>query len=229
MGPHNRSNSVFSVSSARACGAASDVGSPIGQVKGGGGRSRLSCRWITDKTEDAETAKLDMEICRVKARVMVADFKEKAKKNTTEVGYLKLVAQQLRYQIATREPFVPEEASDAQIATLWGAKGITADHVYIVGLCDEAIPGQIRDEYPGTQADFIDEQRRLFYVSITRSKKTLVLSRPRKIKRQAARDIGLSTDPKAFFVITLQISRFLLEIMTFLPAAKEGDDWVKKL
>jgi superfamily I DNA/RNA helicase len=179
--------------------------------------------WITDKTEDAETAKLDMEICRVKARAMLADFKAKAtKKKTTEVGYLKLVAQQLRYQIATREPFVPEDASDAQIATLWGAKGITADHVYIVGLCDEAIPGQMRDEYPGTNADFIDEQRRLFYVSITRSKKTLVLSRPRKFKRQAARDIGLSNDPKAFFVITLQISRFLLEIMTFLPDAKEG-------
>jgi len=182
--------------------------------------------WISALTEDAETARLDMGICRVKALAMLADVK--SKKTKTEKQYLKTIAQQLRYQIATREPFVPDEASDAQIATLWGAKGITADHVFIVGLCDEAIPGERRDEYPGTDKDYIEEQRRLFYVSITRSKKTLVLSRASRIKRQDARETGLSTGQTGFWG-TLKMSRFLRDIMKFLPTAEDGEEWVKTL
>jgi len=77
----------------------------------------------------------------------------------------------LRYQIATRDPFATDETPDIQVATFWGAKGVTAEHVYILGLCDEAIPGTKREEYPGTDAEYIDEQRRLFYVSLTRAKK----------------------------------------------------------
>ncbi len=64
-----------------------------------------------------------------------------------------------------------------EIATLWGAKGVTADHVYILGLCAEALPGERKDDYPGTDEDHHEEQRRLFYVSITRTTKTLVMSR----------------------------------------------------
>ena len=66
--------------------------------------------------------------------------------------------------------------------TLWGAKGVTAEHVYLLGVCKEALPGERRDEYPGTDADYVDEQRRLFYVSITRAKKTLVREAPRARK-----------------------------------------------
>jgi superfamily I DNA/RNA helicase len=182
--------------------------------------------WISDETEDDETARLDMGICRVKALAMLADVK--SRKTKTEKQYLKIVAQQLRYQIATREPFVPEETSDAQIATLWGAKGITADHVFILGLCDEAIPGERRDEYPGTDKDYIEEQRRLFYVSITRSRKTLVLSRANRMRRQEARETGLSTGQTGFWV-TLKMSRFLRDIMKFLPNAEDGEEWVDGL
>jgi DNA helicase-2/ATP-dependent DNA helicase PcrA len=162
----------------------------------------------------------------VKALAMLADVK--SRKTKTEKQYLKIVAQQLRYQIATREPFVPEETSDAQIATLWGAKGITADHVFILGLCDEAIPGERRDEYPGTDKDYIEEQRRLFYVSITRSRKTLVLSRANRMRRQEARETGLSTGQTGFWV-TLKMSRFLRDIMKFLPNAEDGEEWVDGL
>jgi superfamily I DNA/RNA helicase len=74
---------------------------------------------------------------------------------------------------------------------LWGAKGATAEHVYLQGVCREAIPGERREGYPGTEADYIDEQRRLFYVSITRTKKTLVLSRALEVKRGPARQMGV--------------------------------------
>ena len=110
---------------------------------------------------------------------------------STAQGQLKEVARRLRYQIATREPFVPDETSDLQVATLWGAKGVTADHVYVIGLCKEAIPGIRHEAYPGTDLEFREEQRRLFYVSITRSKKTLVLSRANSIARGQAKQLGL--------------------------------------
>ncbi|HWW82912.1 MAG TPA: 3'-5' exonuclease, partial [Vicinamibacterales bacterium] len=83
--------------------------------------------------------------------------------------------------MGTREPFVADQTADLQVTTLSGAKGITAEHVYVLGMCQEAIPGARRDEYPGTEQEYVDEQRRLFYVSITRTKRTLVLSRPRFI------------------------------------------------
>jgi DNA helicase II / ATP-dependent DNA helicase PcrA len=111
-----------------------------------------------------------------------------------------------------------------QVATLWGAKGVTADHVYILGVCDEAIPGERRDDYPGTEADFLDEQRRLFYVSITRSKRTLVLSRARRIPRGDARQLGLAAAGNAFHP-PLQMSRFLRDIIGLLPAAVRGEEW----
>lgn len=182
--------------------------------------------WITNETKDAETAKIDMEICRAKARAMLRDVKAH-KMSRSPTRCLKEVAQHLRYQIATREPFIPEEASDAQIATLWGAKGITADHVFILGLCDPAIPGTRRDEYPGTDLQYEEEQRRLFYVSITRSKKTLVLSRAKRMRGTDAAQMGLYAGAPPFWV-NLEMSRFLRDITGFLPPAEDGDEWVTK-
>src|SRR5204863_3640760 len=90
------------------------------------------------------------------------------------------------------EPLDIGEPSNVHVSTRWGAKGVTAEHVYILGVCREGLPGERRKEYPGTELDYVDEQRRLFYVSITRAKKTLVISRALKIKRGAARQLGLS-------------------------------------
>jgi DNA helicase II / ATP-dependent DNA helicase PcrA len=199
---------------------ARDLKAPEGFLK----RVFAESPWITAQTTDADTAKIDMGICRTKALAMLEDLK--ASKKMSARDYLRLLAERLRYQIATREPFIVDEAADAQIATLWGAKGITADHVFILGLCDQAIPGTRRDAYPGTDKDYIEEQRRLFYVSITRSRKTLVLSRARKIRTGEARDVGLLGADASGFWVTLKMSRFLREIMTLLPEAEEGENWV---
>lgn len=181
-------------------------------------------RWVTDKTVDAETAKLDMELCAAKALAML-DEQKKAKPGGSASRWLREVAQRLRYQIATREPFVPDETADLQVATLWGAKGVTAEHVYVLGLCDEAIPGTRRDEYPGTDREYEEEQRRLFYVSITRSKKTLVLSRGQDIKKGEALRIGLSVADRGGYWVSLTMSRFLRDIIKFLPQAQRGESW----
>jgi superfamily I DNA/RNA helicase len=117
------------------------------------------------------------------------------------------------------------ESSDLQVATLWGAKGVTAEHVYILGACGEALPGQRREEYPGTDADYVDEQRRLFYVSITRAKETLVISRALRVGRGPAKQLGLTVTTGSKFWGDLKMSPFLHDIMSVLPYAVPDDSW----
>jgi superfamily I DNA/RNA helicase len=119
--------------------------------------------WVTPKTEDDETSRLDMQLCFDKAMTMLEEVEEAHPKWKARQVLAEL-ARRLRYQIATREPFASDDESDLQVATLWGAKGVTADHVYVLGLAAEAIPGERREEYPGTDTEFSEEQRRLFYV-----------------------------------------------------------------
>ncbi len=63
-------------------------------------------------------------------------------------------------------PQVAEEApeSPVRLMTLHGAKGLSADAVIVVDLNDEIIPGDAE----------VEEQRRLFYVSITRARHRLI-------------------------------------------------------
>ena len=181
-------------------------------------------RWGADQLPDRKTAELDMELLLTKACDICQELQRNNLHSTVQ-AQLKAVARRLRYQIATREPFVPDESSDLQVATLWGAKGVTADHVYVIGLCKEAIPGTRREEYPGTDLEFEEEQRRLFYVSITRSKKTLVLSRANSIARGRAKQLGLQVSGRNVHRADLEMCPFLRDIMLYLPDCQEGESW----
>jgi superfamily I DNA/RNA helicase len=180
--------------------------------------------WIERSTEK-ETAKLDMELMRQKALEMVEELIEEGENRPPVNKILQRTARQLRYQIATREPFSPKgEPTSLQVATLWGAKGVTADHVYILGLCQEAIPGRRREEYPGTDEDYEEEQRRLFYVSITRPRRTLVLSRAEKIRPGEAQRLNLSVRTPRGHWADLRMCPFLRDIIGFLPHAQSGEN-----
>ncbi len=87
----------------------------------------------------------------------------------------------------------------------------------------EVILVERRLEYPGTEEEFLEEQRRLFYVSITRSKCTLVLSRAKRIRRGAARRLGLSVNGWNQHWANLEMCPFLRDIMPCLPEAQDGD------
>src|SRR5439155_20110151 len=141
--------------------------------------------------EKVDGATLDLHLLREKTLALLKQEQERKPKDQP-LQHLQRVAERLRHQIATNEPLATGESSNLQVATLWGAKGVTAEHVYILGVCQEALPGQRRDEYPGTDADYRDEQRRLFYVSITRAKRTLVISRALRVGRGPAKQIGLT-------------------------------------
>jgi UvrD-like helicase C-terminal domain len=92
-------------------------------------------------------------------------------------------------------------------------------------VCREALPGQRREEYPGTDAEYREEQRRLFYVSITRAKKTLVISRALRVGRGAAKQLGLTVTTGNKYWADLGMSPFLHDIMGILPPAVRGASW----
>ncbi len=178
--------------------------------------------WHASESPDPVTATLDMKEILSKACDI---YEELDQEDLTENQKLAEIAVQLRYQIATREPLVPSEHSDLRVATLWGAKGATAHHVYVIGLCNEAIPGLPHDGYPGTPLEFFQEQQRLFYVSLTRSKKTLVLSRSESILHGDAARLGFAQGKGNRYERELDMCDFLHEIRDCLPRAQKGEDW----
>jgi superfamily I DNA/RNA helicase len=183
--------------------------------------------WIGDgyDKERREGAEFDLHLLTQKAVVLLRQEVEH-RPNDVPAQHLRAVTERLRHQIATNEPLTTDEPTDLQIATLWGAKGVTAEHVYLLGACREAIPGERRDEYPGTEAEYVDEQRRLFYVSITRPKKTLVLSRALKVKRGPARQMELKVASSGGpYWANLRMSPFLQDILSLLPEAVAGESW----
>ena len=175
--------------------------------------------WISASEARPELARDDLNRLRVEATRM---FEEKPDMTLAEL------VQQLRYRIATREPLGEEDQPDVKIVTLWGAKGLTADFVYIVGLCDEALPGPYdRDATGLEEGDHLQEQLRLLYVSLTRAKKTLVISRPAKIKRGKVPALGLKRRAGGSrYYQSLQQCRFFDQLAPdSLPASVKGDDW----
>jgi superfamily I DNA/RNA helicase len=182
--------------------------------------------WITGSydNEKSECATLDLQLLKEKTLALLKQEQER-KPEDPPIRHLRRVAERLRHQIATNEPLETVEPSHLQVTTLWGAKGVTAEHVYILGVCKEALPGARRDEYPGTDADYVDEQRRLFYVSITRAKKTLVISRALRVGRGPAKQLGLTVTTGSKYWADLKMSPFLHDIIGLLPDGVAGDSW----
>lgn len=75
------------------------------------------------------------------------------------------------------QPEMPTEAEFVRIMSLHKSKGLTADFVAVLGLIEGVVPGAPDDELDHqAQAAKWEEDRRVFYVAMTRAKKTLILS-----------------------------------------------------
>src|SRR5262249_33836116 len=114
-------------------------------------------RWIAENSAAPELARDDIDRLRTEAERMLDEAEE-------ALTLFSLV-QHLRYRISTREPLGQDDEPDIKIVTLWGAKGLTADFVYLAGLCDEALPGPFDEDSTGLTEDEHElEQLRLLYV-----------------------------------------------------------------
>jgi len=175
-------------------------------------------RWIDYEGGDAALAREDLARLRTEAERVLAERPDAS---------LADVMRQLRYRIATREPIGLADAGGVRIVTLWGAKGLTADHVYLVGLCDEALPGPHDPESTGlTAEEHLNEQRRLLFVSVTRARESLVLSRPSLIARGTVKTLRLLEHGNNRWWQDLSETRFFEDVgRDALPGAVDGARW----
>lgn len=176
-------------------------------------------RWVDYTDGDADLAREDIGRLRIEAERYLAE--------RPDAG-LKDVVRQLRYRIATREPIGIDDVGGVRIVTLWGAKGLTAHHVYLVGLCDEALPGPHDEESTGLTAEkHQDEQRRLLFVSLTRARDSLVLSRPARLQRGIVKTLRLLEHGRNPWWQDLTETRFFEDVpRAVLPDAVSGETWV---
>ncbi|MEX2247734.1 MAG: ATP-dependent helicase [Dehalococcoidia bacterium] len=115
-----------------------------------------------------------------------------------------------------RGPEVPEESQVIRVMSLHKSKGLTADLVVIVGLVDGLLPFTADDAEVPFEAQ-LEEQRRLFYVAMTRTRRVLLLSSGRRMRVDLARRMGMFRVPPGTYFDN-QVSRFVSEVTPPAPA-----------
>lgn len=123
------------------------------------------------------------------------------------------------------QPEMPTEGDFIRIMSLHKSKGLTSRVTIIVGCIHGLIPFVANDLPPAEQPAHLQEQRRLFYVALTRAKEVLVLSSAASIPRAMSHQIGAilrGGDAVTGHTIACQ---FLDELGPQAPAAQFGPTW----
>lgn len=124
------------------------------------------------------------------------------------------------------QPEMPEEGEFVRVMSLHKSKGLTSKVAIVAGCTEGLIPFR-DDEQPQAEQDTIlREQRRLFYVAITRCTEVLVLSSAARMERQLAWKIGAKLQPGRSQIGKTIASRFLDELGPTAPAPQTGDQWM---
>ncbi|TEB09089.1 ATP-dependent helicase [Pelotomaculum propionicicum] len=131
-------------------------------------------------------------------------------------------------------PNVPEEVNHVRIMSLHASKGLGAKMVIICGCIEGLIPRDDPELTDGERQQLIEEQRRLFYVAITRCKNesgiypgTLILSSCVEIPGVEA--VRLRIPARHDQNRRVVASRFLRELGPQRPRAEVGRDYLLRL
>jgi superfamily I DNA/RNA helicase len=111
------------------------------------------------------------------------------------------------------QPEVPSAATNVRIMTLHKAKGLSAHTVIVLGCVEGLIPSYGSAGSVDEQTALLAEQRRLFYVAMTRAKERLILSTWVKAPQADAMQMG-ATNPKwaGKGIMMVRASRFISEL-----------------
>ncbi len=129
------------------------------------------------------------------------------------------------------QPELPTDVDYVRVMSLHKSKGLTADMVIILGCIAGMIPSIIpKDLTPSEQVQFIEEQRRLFFVALTRSRKTLVLSSvstlPRNLAHRMRVPLGRGGDATH---ARTRASMFIGELGASAPQPLSGNQFLQQL
>src|SRR5690606_30858687 len=122
------------------------------------------------------------------------------------------------------QPEVPTDPSFVRIMSLHKSKGLTAKVVIVAGVIEGLVPFLDREDPIAEQQRQLEEQRRLFYVAITRCTDRLVLSSVSQLPSNHARTWRLPGQTRGRVVRT-QASRFIGELGPTAPRAVSGTAW----
>jgi DNA helicase-2/ATP-dependent DNA helicase PcrA len=126
------------------------------------------------------------------------------------------------------QPEMPAEGDFVRIMSLHKSKGLTSRATIIVGCMRGLIPFIKSDLTPQEQQAHFQEQRRLFYVALTRAKEVLVISSAASVPRAAAHHELMGVVLKggnAQHGRTIPCE-FLHDLGPQAPAALAGPSWV---
>ena len=126
------------------------------------------------------------------------------------------------------QPEVPIESAEARVMSFYKSKGLTAQLVVLAGLVEGLIPGTPRERWTDAERQaYLEEQRRLFYVGLTRTTRTLVLSSYSTLPAGTARHVRASIGryQPGGQTVTVLASSLLSELGTARPAAVRGHAW----
>jgi DNA helicase II / ATP-dependent DNA helicase PcrA len=136
--------------------------------------------------------------------------------------------QELRTVIT--QPEIPGDQSNIiRVMSLHKSKGLTARVVVVAGCVAGAIPTVDRDEPPDEQLRQIQEQRRLFYVAITRTTDVLVISGAARMPFGDAKQMNLQFGSGPGGNVTLIASPFLQQLGPQRPQTETGQAWRARL
>jgi len=125
------------------------------------------------------------------------------------------------------QPELPTDVDYVRVMSLHKSKGLTADMVVVVGCIEGLIPTLRDDLPPAEQARSLEEQRRLFYVAITRTRRILVLSSVTQIPRKLAHRMRAKVSGGVRTHAATITSRFIAELGPMCPQPIRGRELLR--
>lgn len=132
---------------------------------------------------------------------------------------------------AISQPEIPTEIADVRIMSLHKSKGLSAPVTIIAGCVQGLLPRPAVDgSTPAERAQHLEEQRRLFYVGITRVKAapqegkpgTLILTYSQQMPVRDALSVGITPAQQQYGQAILHASQFIRELGPTAPAPIAG-------
>ena len=132
-------------------------------------------------------------------------------------------AEELResLRVSITQPELPTDVDYVRVMSLHKSKGLTADLVAVVG-CIEGLVPTLKEGTPEEKDASLEEQRRLFYVAVTRTTRVLILSSVTQLPRNLAHRMGAQVRGWNPVQSTTVASRFLDELGPTRPDAILG-------
>jgi ATP-dependent DNA helicase UvrD/PcrA len=125
------------------------------------------------------------------------------------------------------QPEMPAEGDFVRLMSMHKSKGLTSRVTIIVGCIHGLMPYIDDDILPADMPVHLEEQRRVFYVALTRAKEILVLSSAATLPRRLARRIGAVLQGGNQHVGQSIACEFIDDLGPDPPDSQFGPDWVQ--